>query len=85
MSDLDFAEQAQLGLKYVEDAVVNLLTRHPAGLSGAAIGAALGLGDGVRATHRQRLVAAVLELLVASGRILEDRPAELYKDNPARG
>ena len=37
MHDLDHREQAQLGLKYIEDAVVNLLTRHPKGLSGAAI------------------------------------------------
>jgi hypothetical protein len=44
MSDLQFQEQAQLGLKYIEDAVVDLLTRHPRGLSGQDIGVSLGLG-----------------------------------------
>ena len=84
MSDLDFAEQAQLGLKYIEDSVVNLLTRHQAGLSAAAVEAALGLGEGLDPSHRQRLVAAILELLVGAGRILEDRQAGLFKDNPDR-
>ena len=82
MSDLDFQEQAQLGLKYIEDAVVNLLTRHPNGLSAADVAGSLGLAAGLEASHRDRLITAVLELLVGSGRILHD--ANVFKDNPAR-
>jgi len=84
MSDLDFREQAQLGLKYIEDAVVNLLTRHPRGLSAPDIAGALDLGDGLEPSHRDRLVGAVLELLVGSGRILRDAENHIFIDNPAR-
>jgi len=84
MNDLDFQEQAQLGLKYIEDAVVNLLTRHPVGLTEAAIAKALGLAAGLEPSHRNRLVASILELVVGSGRILWDEDAQVFKDNPAR-
>ena len=84
MSDLDFQEQAQLGLKYIEDAVVNLLTRHPQGLSAPDIATSLGLGAELEPGHRDRLVGAVLELLVGSGRILRDTKAQVFIDNPAR-
>lgn len=84
MSDLDFQEQAQLGLKYIEDAVVNLLTRHPNGLAGPDIASSLGLGVELELAHRERLVGAILELLVASGRILRDAGSHHFKDNPSR-
>ncbi len=84
MSDLDFEEQAQLGLKYIEDAVVNLLTRHPAGLTASHIAASLGLGAELDPAHRERLVGAILELLAASGRILRDPDDAVFKDNPSR-
>ena len=84
MSDLDFQEQAQLGLKYIEDAVVNLLTRHPDGLPGADIALSLGLGMELEAAHRERLVGAILELLTGSGRILRDEGSHIFKDNPSR-
>lgn len=84
MSDLDFQEQAQLGLKYIEDSVVNLLTRHPRGLSAPDIAMSLGLGAELDATHRDRLIGALLELLVASGRILRDTKTHVFMDNPAR-
>jgi len=84
MSDLDFQEQAQLGLKYIEDSVVNLLTRHPRGLSGAEIAVSLGLGAELEPSHRERLIGAILELLVASGRIAHDTKARVFMDNPDR-
>lgn len=84
MSDLDFQEQAQLGLKYIEDSVVNLLTRHPQGLSGPNIATSLGLGAELEPAHRDRLVGAILELLVGSGRILRDTKTHIFMDNPAR-
>jgi hypothetical protein len=84
MSDLQFQEQAQLGLKYIEDAVVDLLTRHPRGLSGQDIGVSLGLGVELEPALRERLVGAILELLVGSGRILRGAEADLFMDNPAR-
>jgi len=84
VSDLDFQEQAQLGLKYIEDAVVNLLTRHPKGLSAAQIAISLGLGAELEPSHRDRLVGTILELLVGSGRILSDGAGQIFIDNPDR-
>ena len=84
MSDLQFQEQAQLGLKYIEDAVVDLLTRHPRGLSGQDISVSLGLGVELEPALRERLVGAILELLVGSGRILRGAEVDLFMDNPAR-
>ncbi|MGN6488794.1 MAG: hypothetical protein ACTHLT_13395 [Devosia sp.] len=84
MNELDFQEQAQLGLKYIEDSVVNLLTRHPRGLSGADIATSLGLGAELPKAHRERFVASFLELLVASGRISQDPGSQLFIDNPER-
>lgn len=84
MSDLDFQEQAQLGLKYIEDSVVNLLTRHPKGLSAPQIATSLGLGTELEPSHRDRLVGTILELLVGSGRILSDADGQIFLDNPDR-
>lgn len=84
MSDLDFQEQAQLGLKYIEDSVVNLLTRHPKGLSSPEIANSLGLAEGLEPAHRDRLVEAVIEMLIVSGRILRDGATHVLKDNPDR-
>lgn len=84
MRDLDLQEQAQLGLKYIEDAVVNLLTRHPQGQSATEIAASLGLGAELDRSHRERLIGAILELLVASGRIGHDSKARVFVDNPDR-
>jgi hypothetical protein len=84
MSDLDFEEQAQLGLKYIEDAVVNLLTRHRDGLAASDIAASLGLGAELDAIQRERLIGAIMELLAASGRILRDSDGRVFKDNPSR-
>lgn len=84
MSDLDFEEQAQLGLKHIEDAVVNLLTRHPDGLTASDIAGSLGLGAELDSGRRETLVSAILELLAASGRILRDPDGSVFKDNPSR-
>ena len=84
MQDLDHREQAQLGLKYIEDAVVNLLTRHPAGLSTPAIAEVLGLSAELKPQHRDLIVTGVLELLVRSGRIRWDGTHHAYVDNPDR-
>ena len=84
MNDLDHREQAQLGLKYIEDSVVNLLTRHPKGLSLSSIGEALGLGAEREPKHRDMITAGILELLTRSGRIIWDEASRSYLDNPDR-
>lgn len=84
MNDLDHREQAQLGLKYIEDSVVNLLTRHPKGLSLSSIGEALGLGAELEPKHRDMITAGILELLTRSGRIIWDEASRSYLDNPDR-
>ena len=82
MNDLDHREQAQLGLKYIEDSVVNLLTRHPNGLTSSAIAEVLGLSAELEPKHRDIIVSGILELLVRSGRILWDEANHAYIDNP---
>jgi hypothetical protein len=82
MNDLDHREQAQLGLKYIEDSVVNLLTRHPKGLSSSAIAEVLGLSSDLEPKHRDMIASGILELLVRSGRILRDEANHTYVDNP---
>ncbi|MDF2980591.1 MAG: hypothetical protein K0Q69_363 [Devosia sp.] len=84
MNDLDHREQAQLGLKYIEDSVVNLLTRHPKGLSSSAIAEVLGLSADLEPKHRDMIASGILELLVRSGRILWDQASHTYVDNPDR-
>lgn len=75
MSDLDQRERAQLGLQYIEDAVVNLLVRHSSGLSAPQIAEFLGL--------RETIMPAILDELVKSERILSGA-AGTYLDNPQR-
>jgi hypothetical protein len=82
MHDLDQAERAQLGLQYIEDAVVSLLTNHPEGLSLGAIAEALGLSRELEPAKRETIAAGVVELLLRSGRILWDQQAGIYVDNP---
>lgn len=82
MSDRQERELAQQGLKYIEDAVVGLLTRHPQGLPRSAIADTLGLRSDLKAEERDLIAAGILELLVKSGRILWDEQRGLYKDNP---
>ena len=84
MNDLDHREQAQLGLKYIEDSVVNLLTRHPRGLSASTIAEVLGLSAELAPKHREMIAAGILELLTRSGRILWDEASQTYIDNPDR-
>ena len=81
MRDIDHREQAQLGLKFIEDSVVNLLTRHTNGMSMAAIAEVLGLRTDLAPDHRDTIVSGILELLVRSGRILRDASGN-YVDNP---
>ncbi len=84
MNDLNQREQAQLGLKYIEDAVVNLLERHPKGLSPASIAEVLGLDSELEPAHRNAIASGILELLVRSGRIFWDEAKGNYVDNPNR-
>lgn len=83
--DLDAQEMAQLGLKKIEDAIVSLLSRRAQGLSSDAIAGALGLGAGLPPDKRGSIAAAVLDLLVQSGRILWDERRRVYLDNPEKG
>jgi hypothetical protein len=82
MHDLDQAERAQLGLQYIEDAVVSLLTNHPDGLSLNAIEDALGLSSELPPERKETIAAGVVELLLRSGRILWDEAAGRFVDNP---
>jgi hypothetical protein len=84
MRDIDHREHAQLGLQYIEDAIVSLLTRHQSGMPPAAVADALGLESGVDPEHRDLIAAGILELLVRNGRILWDEERSVYIDNPDR-
>ena len=84
MRSLDQREHAQLGLKYIEDSVVDLLTRHTEGMSVGTIADTLGLRTDLEPGHRDMIAAGILEMLVQSGRILWDADNRLYVDNPER-
>lgn len=85
MRDLPQRERAQLGLQFIEDAVVALLTDHPTGLSTDMVAEVLGLRSDLDPGHRDMIAAGVLALLARNGRILWDDRRQLYVDNPARG
>ncbi len=82
MRDLESAEQAQLGLKYIEDAVVNLLTKHQDGMTVAQVADSLGLRTDLDPAHRDMIAAGVLELLIRTGRITWNDAKKRYVDNP---
>jgi hypothetical protein len=82
MGDFDAQELAQLGLKHIEDAIVGLLARHDEGLTETAISERLGLADGFAAGRRTMIAAAVVALLLDSGRIFWDGTSGVYRDNP---
>jgi hypothetical protein len=84
MSNLDQREQAQLGLQYIEDAVVALLTRHPDGMPSAVVADTLGLSTDLNPAHRDMIAEGILGLLSRNGRILWDEQKKVYVDNPQR-
>ena len=84
MSTLDQREQAQLGLQYIEDAVVALLTRHPDGMPSAVVADTLGLSTELDPSHRDMIAEGILSLLSRNGRILWDDQKKVYVDNPER-
>jgi hypothetical protein len=85
MRDLPQEERAQLGLQFIEDAVVAILTRHHGGMTTSAVADVLGLRTDLDPGHRDMIAEGVLSLLVRDGRILWDDHRQLYIDNPARG
>ena len=85
MNDLDHREQAQIGLKYIEDSIVSLLTRHQEGMSRAAVADVLGLRNDLDPGQREMIAGGILELLVRDGRILWNEADGVYVDNPKRG
>jgi hypothetical protein len=84
MNDIDQSERAQLGLKYIEDSIVALLTRHQHGLTSSAVADVLGLQTNLDPGHRDMIAAGILALLARDGRILWDDANQLYIDNPDR-
>jgi hypothetical protein len=85
MRDLPERERAQLGLQYIEDAVVALLTEHAKGLTPANVADVLGLRADLDPGHRDMIAEGILALLARNGRILWDDRNQVYIDNPARG
>ncbi len=84
MRDMDHREHAQLGLQFIEDAIVALLTQHEKGMPASAVADALGLEAGIDPEHRDLIAAGILELLVQNGRILWNEEGSVYVDNPDR-
>ena len=85
MRELPERERAQLGLQYIEDAVVALLTEHAKGLTLANVADVLGLRADLDPGHRDMIAEGILALLARNGRILWDDRNQVYIDNPARG
>ncbi len=82
MRDLAIAERAQLGLEYIEDAIVTLLTNHPDGLSAAQVAEILGLSTQTSSGHGSQIASGILQMLVGSGRVLWHEASGRYLDNP---
>ncbi len=85
MRDIVQRERAQLGLQYVEDAIVALLTEHRDGLQASAVADVLGLRTDLDPAHRDMIAEGVLSLLSRSDRIIWDDTRQVYVDNPRRG
>jgi hypothetical protein len=85
MRTLPQRERAQLGLEYIEDAIVTVLTDHPEGMTASALANALGLRTDLDPGHRDMIAEGILSLLARSGRVLWDDVHQVYVDNPARG
>jgi hypothetical protein len=80
MSTLAQRERAQLGLQYIEDAIVDLLSRHPEGMGADEIADLLGLRTDLK--DRSAIAAGIMRLLVESGRVLWKDRNQRYFDNP---
>lgn len=85
MRELPQRERAQLGLEYIEDAIVTILTDHPDGMTAARVADVLGLSTDLDPAHRDLVAEGILSLLCKSGRILWDDARQVYLDNPLRG
>jgi len=84
MRDLPQRERAQLGLQYIEDAIVGLLTAHHKGMTPDSVAEVLGLRSDLDPHHREMIAEGILALLTRDGRILWDAGNGVYVDNPAR-
>lgn len=84
MRTLAQRERAQLGLQFIEDAVVALLSERPNGLTSPMVADVLGLRADLDPGHRNMIADGILALLSANGRILWDDRHQVYVDNPAR-
>lgn len=78
-------ERAQLGLKYIEDAIVAVLTDRPSGMTAGTVADALGLRTDLAEGHRDMIAEGILSLLARNGRILWDETKHAYVDNPEGG
>ena len=84
MRTLPQRERAQLGLEFIEDAVVTLLMGDRKGMTADAVADVLGLRADLDAGHRNMIAEGVLALLARNGRILWDDRQQVYVDNPSR-
>ena len=84
MRDFVQSERAQLGLEYIEDAVVALLSTHPDGLSATRVADVLGLRADLDSNHRDMIADGVLALLHRAGRIGWDTGRQVYVAKPPR-
>ena len=62
-------EQAEAGLREIEEAIVQLLQQHPVGLGNAEIAEVLGLASKPHEQQRNRLSYSILTRLIEAGRV----------------
>ena len=62
-------EKAQMGLRYIEQAMIDLLGQHAEGLTNTQIAKELGIETGEPGEHRNMLSWSILGKLTRSGRI----------------
>ena len=64
-----FREQAEAGLRQIEQAILGLLQQQPEGMTNAQIAKELGIETGAPGEHRNMLSWSVIGRLIRTGRI----------------
>jgi hypothetical protein len=75
---MDEREQAQVGLKQIQDAIMALLKRRPEGLRNAEIAEALGLRSDFLGRQKDYLTYSVLGGLLRQGRVARNQDTKRF-------
>ena len=75
---MDEREQAQAGLEQIQEAIVTLLKRQPAGLRNSEIAEALSLRSDFRGRQKDYLTYSILGGLMHQGRVDRNQKTKVF-------